>query len=143
MNFPTVPIRDITRRGLLADTSAYRPIVLVVDDESAIADTLSEILNRSGYASIAAYDGESALETALVMPPDLAIIDAGLPGMSGTELAIALRSRLSDCRILLLFEQSAARTAPAFTNHAGHEFERLDRPVHPDNLLAFVGATFK
>jgi DNA-binding response OmpR family regulator len=39
-------------------------MVLVVDDESAIEDTLSEILNRSMCAAIADHDGEGALETA-------------------------------------------------------------------------------
>ena len=43
-----------------ADTSAYRPVVLVVDDESAVADTLTEILSRSGYTAMTAYDGPGA-----------------------------------------------------------------------------------
>ena len=44
-----------------ADADSYRPVVLVVDDESVIADTLTEILNRSGFAALPAYDGEGAL----------------------------------------------------------------------------------
>ena len=40
----------------------YRPSVMVVDDESSIADTLAEILSRNGYAAVTAYDGDSALE---------------------------------------------------------------------------------
>ena len=44
------------------DTNSFRTVVLVVDDESVIADTLVEILNRNGYTAIAAYDAEGALE---------------------------------------------------------------------------------
>ena len=58
----------------------YRPVVLVVDDESVIADTLAEILTRSGYTGVAEYDGDSALETALLMPPEMLITDVVLPG---------------------------------------------------------------
>ena len=47
-------------------TGGHRPVVLVVDDESVIADTLAEILTRSGYKGVAQYDGDSALETALL-----------------------------------------------------------------------------
>ena len=41
-----------------------QPVVLIVDDERVIADTLSIILSRSGFSTMTAYDGESALELA-------------------------------------------------------------------------------
>ncbi len=138
MNFPTVPIGDIAGRGLLPDTSANRPIVLVVDDESAIADTLSEILNRSGYASIAAYDGESALETALVMPPELLITDVVLPGESGIDLAIKVRRIFPECRILLFSGRAATAGLLAAAGSAGQGFQVLTKPVHPKDLLAWA-----
>ncbi len=53
----------------------YRPVVLVVDDECVIADTLSEILKRSGFNAITAYDGPSALDAALLNPPQVLITD--------------------------------------------------------------------
>ncbi len=96
---PVVSINDVPP----ADTSAYRPVVLVVDDESAIADTLTEILSRSGYAAMTAYDGNEALETALVTPPEMLITDVILPGMSGIELGdqdAAHLSRLQNSAVL-------------------------------------------
>lgn len=143
MNYPTVPIKDVPAPGALDLAPASRRMVLVVDDESAIADTFSEILSLSGYAAFAAYDAVSALEAALLIPPDLAIIDAGLPGMSGVELAIALKSRHSECRILLLSEQSAAIPPRTSANSAGHKFVLLLRPVRPDVLLERVSASFR
>lgn len=142
MNYPTVPIEDVPVSGPFDKAEDYRPMVMVVDSESATADTMSEILIQCGYAAIAAYDGESALETALLTPPELAIIDVELPGMSGIELAIALKSCLLDCEILLLSEPSAARTLRTSADLAGYGFELLYRPVRPDVLLERVSSTF-
>src|SRR5580698_10284646 len=100
---PVVPIDQVPPE----DTSAYRPVVLVVDDESAIADTLAEILSRSGYAALTAYDGNEALESALMTPPEMLITDVVLPGMSGIELAIKMRRMFPDCKILLFSGQAA------------------------------------
>jgi CheY-like chemotaxis protein len=89
-NFLTVPLSDVPAEseGMKA---GHRPVVLVVDDESVIADTLAEILSRSGYAGVAEYDADSALETALLTPPEMLITDVVLPGMTGIELAISVR----------------------------------------------------
>jgi len=44
----------------------HRPSILVVDDERAIADTLAQILNLSGYAAVPAYSGKAAIASALI-----------------------------------------------------------------------------
>jgi len=121
-----------------ADTGAYRPVVLVVDDESAIADTLSAILNHNGYATITAYDAEEALETALITPPELLITDVILPGMSGIELAITIRRIFPDCKILLCSGQAAAVDLLETATSQGHRFTLLSKPVHPREILSHV-----
>jgi len=100
-SFPIVPVEEIPASDPSDAASALRPMVLVVDDKPAIADELTENLDRSGYAAIAAYDAETALETALLMPPDLALIDAQLSGSSGIDLATCLREKLPDCKIVM------------------------------------------
>lgn len=136
---PVVPLHEVPA----ADTGVYRPVVLVVDDESAIADTLTEILSRSGYAATAAYDGTDALETALLTPPELLITDVVLPGMSGIELAITIKRIFPDCKILLFSGQAATTDLLANAKHAGHHFTLLNKPVHPKDLLARVSSTLK
>ena len=123
--------------------SEYRPRVLVVDDESVIADTLAEILSRSGYAAEPAYDGASALETALLKPPELLITDVMLPGMSGIELAIQLRRIFPDCKALLFSGQAGTSDMLASAHRAGHHFTLLTKPVHPKDLLAWVSESLK
>lgn len=136
---PTVPLSEVPP----ADTSEYRPVILVVDDESAIADTLTEILSRSGYAAMAAYDGTDALETALLTPPELLITDVVLPGMSGIELAITIKRIFPDCKILLFSGQAATGDLLANAKNQGHQFTLLNKPIHPRELLTRVQATLK
>jgi ActR/RegA family two-component response regulator len=101
-SFPIVPIAGVPAPEASDSAGALRPVVLVVDDEPGNADTLTEILDRNGYAAIPAYDAETALETALLVPPELAVIDVGLSGSSGMELADSLRGKLPDCKIVLI-----------------------------------------
>jgi DNA-binding response OmpR family regulator len=126
-----------------ADTSATRPVVLVVDDESVIADTLTEILSRSGYAAMTAYDADEAMEIALQTPPEMLITDVILPGMNGIELAIKIRHIFPDCKILLFSGQAATVDLLASANGAGHHFNLLSKPIHPKDLLARVSEGLK
>lgn len=133
-NSPVVPIAEVPP----ADTTAYRPTVLVVDDESVIAETVAAILSRSGYAAMTAYDGPEALEIALLTPPELLITDVSLPGMSGIELAITIRRIFPDCKVLLFSGHAATAGLMAGAQRAGHTFTLLSKPVHPKELLAWV-----
>ncbi len=143
LSFPTVPIKDVPASVPQNTSTTRRPVVLVVDDESAIADTLAEILTRSGYTAMPAYDAEEALETALLMPPELLITDVVLPGMSGIELAITIRRIFPDCKILLFSGQAATADLLASANRSGHKFELLSKPVHPSELLVWASESLK
>ena len=133
-NSPVVPIDEAPP----ADTTAYRRTVLVVDDESVIAETVAAILSRSGYAAMAAYDAPEALEIALLSPPELLITDVSLPGMSGIELAITIRRIFPDCKVLLFSGHAATAGLLDGAQRAGHTFTLLSKPVHPKELLAWV-----
>jgi DNA-binding response OmpR family regulator len=134
--FPTVPISGVPASVLLDGLNNQHPRVMVVDDESTIADTLTEIFMRSGYAAVAAYDGEGALELALLNPPELLISDVMLPGMSGIELALSIRRIYPDCKVLLFSGQAATSELLSSAARAGHRFEMLRKPVHPATFLA-------
>jgi DNA-binding response OmpR family regulator len=142
-NFPSVPMKEVPTFNLSTNRGSYRPVVMVVDDESSIADTLAEILSRSGYAAVTAYDGESALETALLMPPEMLITDVMLPGMSGIDLAITIRRIFPDCKIILFSGQASTADLLAAANRDGHQFTLLTKPVHPGDLLARIADGLK
>jgi DNA-binding response OmpR family regulator len=63
------------------------PVILVVDDEPDIVETLDFALRRKGYEVRVAYDGEAALESARSDPPDLMLLDVMMPGRNGYEIS--------------------------------------------------------
>jgi CheY-like chemotaxis protein len=72
---------------------AVRPRkVLVVDDNIDAAETLADMLRLLGHEVAVAHDGAAALEAATVSPPQLALLDLGMPVMDGYELARRLRA---------------------------------------------------
>ena len=117
-----------------------RPIAVVVDDQRAIADTLTVILAGNGFDATAAYDGESGLELASAIVPDVLITDVVMPGMSGIELAMAVREIIPACKVLLFSGQAATADLLVDARAKGHEFRLLVKPVHPTDLLAHVSS---
>ncbi len=65
--------------------------VLIVDDNADITKVLSVLVEHSGHVARMAYDAVSSIELAREFQPDVALLDIGLPGMSGYELAQRLR----------------------------------------------------
>lgn len=112
--------------------------VFVVDDEPCIADTLATILQRSGYEVRPFYDAQSALEQFDALRPELVITDVMMPGMNGVEMAILIKQRHPDCKILLFSGQAATVNLLETARKQGYEFDILAKPVHPSDLLAKI-----
>lgn len=109
--------------------------VLIVDDETIIADTLRLILLQNGFHAVVAYDGKAAVEKARQLNPDILLCDVVMPGLNGIELAIQLRRFLPHCRVLLLSGQAAVHDLLEDARLRGHHFDLLTKPVHPNELL--------
>jgi DNA-binding NtrC family response regulator len=112
--------------------------VLIVDDESTIAETLVEILNGEGFEAITASAGDSALASAQTFGPDIVISDVVMPGMSGVELGIELRRILPRCRIILFSGQTATVDLLREARKRGHEFEIVAKPIKPQTLISMI-----
>ena len=76
--------------------------VLVVDDNVDAAESLATLLSISGHEIRMAHDGRSALEAAREFRPDLALLDIGLPGLSGFEVAEQIRREPTLAPIVLV-----------------------------------------
>ncbi len=85
----TWPVDPPPARGR---TPGPRRRVLVVDDNVDAADSLAQIVEMLGHTAEVAYDGPTALAKARAGAPDVVLCDIGLPGMSGYEVAQALRA---------------------------------------------------
>ena len=70
--------------------------VLIVDDSVDIADLLCTALSLDGFDVTAEYDGRAALARWDTLRPHVAVLDVGLPGMDGYELARAIRAKCGD-----------------------------------------------
>ena len=112
--------------------------VLVVDDNVDAADTCATLLEMSGYTVRSAYTPDAALELLRHFTPDVAILDIGLPGMSGYELA----SRMKDPPLgyrgrLVALTGYGQATDMAASQEAGFD-AHVTKPVAPDTLLDLV-----
>jgi DNA-binding response OmpR family regulator len=138
MNFRTVPLEELLLKGMAPQGDPARPIALVVDDERVIADTRAMILEQGGISAMVAYDGKSALEIALEVPPDLLLTDVAMPGMNGIELATAIRQIFPNCGVLLFSGEASTADLLNTARVGGQEFTILTKPLHPTELLARV-----
>lgn len=75
--------------------------ILIVDDEKPIVDILKFNLEKEGYNTVVAYDGEEAVQKALEEKPDLILLDVMLPKLDGFTVCKKLRQTLS-CPIIML-----------------------------------------
>ena len=112
--------------------------VLVVDDEETTAKTLALIFGNRGYQTRAAYSAEEAIDVIAEWQPDVALLDVNLPRMNGIDLAIALKTSVPNCRVLLFSGYPNTEDLLHAAAQAGHVFEIISKPVHPTVLLKAV-----
>jgi CheY-like chemotaxis protein len=125
-------------RPRAAPSVAIRGRILIVDDNADAAEMVATLLEDVGYETQTAGDGPEALSLALSAPPDLAILDIGLPGMDGYELAAELRARLGERvpRLIALtgYAQATDRDRAIASGFQAH----FAKPVDLDKLLAAI-----
>jgi DNA-binding response OmpR family regulator len=114
-------------------------LLLIVEDDDDLRDTLSVMLELRGHRVLAAPDGASALELAARVHPRAALVDLGLPDISGHEVARRLRASPGLAPILLIaltgFSAEAERIAAM---EAGFD-EFLVKPVWAAELERVLG----
>jgi|GEM_PF-421570 len=96
IELPRAPARAEAAKESAPESPAVAPggsRVLVVDDNLDAAETLADALRFLGHEVTTAHDPETALEVAAAHPPEIAILDIGLPGMDGWALGALLRER--------------------------------------------------
>src|SRR5579862_379868 len=106
LKYDVVPVTEVPKDDTLP-TQKKQAVILVVDDEKVIADTLSIILRKNGFEVMTAYDAPSALKLAAKLTPDLLISDVVMPKMSGIDLAITMKNTAPACKVLLFSGQAA------------------------------------
>jgi DNA-binding response OmpR family regulator len=107
--------------------------VLVIDDNEAHAQGLSELLALSGFSSIYATTGKNGLELAMSQSVDAVLLDLNIPDMSGYEVCRRLRSDPATANIAIVFHTAADS---AGVDHQGDAF--LTYPVEMGHICHVI-----
>lgn len=114
--------------------------ILVVDDETIVADTLGLIFRKHGFETRVVYSAGAALDTARVFAPELLLCDITMPGCSGIELMAEFHRELPECRFLVLTGYHSnvdrVRRQSAAMRRQAHV---LTKPCNPEDLLREAG----
>jgi PAS domain S-box-containing protein len=122
---PAVPPAPIRRR------------VLIVEDSDDAREMLRYLLERAGHEVYDAADGATGLERALSLSPDVAVVDVGLPGLDGYELARRLRAAGRDHMFLIAVTGYGQAEARRRGLEAGFD-AYLTKPIAPDRLTEVI-----
>jgi DNA-binding response OmpR family regulator len=114
--------------------------VLVVDDEPKIVEVVGDYLRNAGFVVATAADGETAVALARARPPDLVVLDLGLPGLDGLDVARELRHTSSVPIIMLTARRE--ETDRVLGLELGAD-DYLVKPFSPRELLARVRAVLR
>jgi CheY-like chemotaxis protein len=108
--------------------------VVVVEDNTDSRALLESLLKMDGYDVTAAPDGNRGYEVIVACRPDVALLDIGLPGMDGYQLARKIRSELNDQRIQLVALTGYGRSVDRQKVLEAGFNEHLVKPVDPVDL---------
>jgi CheY-like chemotaxis protein len=118
--FPIVAVEEVEKKRPTVKTNGPRPVVLLVGDQPAIAQPIAEILPHRGFTVMTVPDENTALEIAALIPPDLLIADATVPGIKWLAFALAMKQAVPKCHVLLLSEPVWPAELIESTWYAGH-----------------------
>jgi signal transduction histidine kinase/CheY-like chemotaxis protein len=130
------PLPTVTHRPGIPHAGTSR--ILVVDDLAASAETLMTLLEMEGFEVRVAHEGQQALAIAREFRPNVVLLDIGLPGMNGFEVAHGLRSQDESRDALLIaltgYGEAESRLRSA---QAGFDFHMV-KPADVNLLLAML-----
>lgn len=138
LNVQKIPLFEVPMEDVEPNPTPDRPVVLVVDDERIIADTRAAILTGWGYSVMTAYNAECALEMARRNPPEVLVSSLSLKRMNGADLARAVRTKSSDCRVILLSALAESDSMIASGRNPGSNFTLVQKPIHPSELQVLL-----
>jgi two-component system, OmpR family, response regulator len=130
-----------TSFGQTGSTPPERPLrVVVVDDNRDIVLTMTALLREEGHETKACYSGEPVLDCVIAFEADVVLLDIGLPGISGWEVARQIRTRIPGKRPMIIglsgqFTQGADRVLAEISGFDHY----LVKPADPAVLLGLLG----
>lgn len=115
--------------------------ILIIEDSAEVVSLLERVLGENGYDVRAAFDGNAGLARAVEQSPDLVILDLGLPGRDGLQVAAELRRRGITAPVLMLTARSEVSDRISGLNAGADDY--LAKPFDAEELLARVRALLR
>lgn len=112
--------------------------ILIVDDDPANLEVLSNVLEQAGYEVLVARDGESAIERTLYDPPSLICLDVMMPGIDGFETCRRLKANANTARIPVIFMTALADTSDQITGLSLGAVDYIPKPFYEEVVLSRI-----
>jgi len=114
--------------------------ILIVDDDALMRRSLAFNLEQSGYQVNTAGSGEDAIKLAMLEPPDLVLLDIGLPGMDGLESLNVLKQKIN---VPVIFVTARQRKLDEVIGLELGADDYITKPFDMDVLLAHIKAVLR
>jgi two-component system, chemotaxis family, CheB/CheR fusion protein len=140
VRLPCLPLRQSSsaKQPVHAARQSDSRRILVVDDNVDGAESLAMLLEHEGHAVRSAKDGAEALAMAVAFHPDVVLLDIGLPGMSGYEVARNLRGSRGTSKALLIATTGYGQPEDVERAKAAGFDHHVVKPVSLEKLLGLV-----
>lgn len=117
--------------------------ILVVDDDPDIVEFITYNLQKEGFETLSANNGETAIQVAIEQKPDLLILDVMMPGMDGMEVCQVLREMPDFQKTYIVFLSARAEDFSQLAGFAVGADDYIVKPVKPKILIARIKALMK
>jgi signal transduction histidine kinase len=117
--------------------------VLVVDDDPASLDLLSEMLLDRGFQVRVATNGEQALAFAKADPPEIVVLDVSLPDLSGYDVCASLKSELTTRDVPVIFVSAHDEVIDKIRAFQSGAVDYVIKPFHTGEVLARLESQLK
>lgn len=115
--------------------------ILIVEDDGGLQKYLKELLLDNGFLVQTASDGVLALNSIQKLPPDLVLLDLGLPNMSGEAVCLEIRKKYPNVRVIILTAKDGVSDIVQGLNLGADDY--ITKPFVADELLARIKARLR
>src|SRR5712691_3513061 len=112
------------------------PLILIVEDEKILADSMALYMERHAYATAVVYTGEDSLPLAEENSPDVMVVDIRLPGIDGLEVLRHIREASPSTEVVMITAHASIATAVEAMKRGA--FDYLSKPLDLDELCVVV-----